>query len=234
MAGSIEFRAFKSHTGASHAAADLLASLLGSKLDEDPLAQTSLVVSGGSTPGPCFEHLSSKAMDWSRVTIVPSDERWVPSCNPDSNEGLIRRQLLQGQAQQAKVLSFFREGIEAEQAPRVIERDLRALQRSFSASLLGMGEDGHFASMFPDFVGLPEALDPKGKAQCIMVQTEGSPHRRISLTLSALLDSLAIVLLIFGQGKRAVFEAANTGGSGYPVESLLRYSRCPLTVIWAP
>jgi 6-phosphogluconolactonase len=234
MAGSIKFRAFKSRSAASHATADLLASLLGNKLDENPLAQTSLVVSGGSTPGPCFEHLSTKSLDWSRVTIVPSDERWVPSCDPDSNEGLIRRQLLQGQVGRAKVLSFFREGIKAEQAPRVIEQDLRALQRPFSASLLGMGEDGHFASLFPDFVGLPEALDPDGKAQCIIVQTDGSPHRRISLTLSALLDSLAIVLLIFGETKRTVFESANAGGSDYPVESLLRHRVCPLTVMWSP
>jgi len=234
MAGSIKFRFFKSRSVASHAAADLLAGLLANKLEEDLLAQTSLVVSGGSTPGPCFEHLSTKSLDWSRVTIVPSDERWVPPCDPHSNEGLIRRQLLQGPAGQAKVLSFFRAGIKAEQAPCVIERDLRALQRPFSVALLGMGEDGHFASMFPDFVGLPEALDPDGKTQCIMVQTDGSPHRRISLTLSALLDSLAIVLLIFGETKRAVFESANTGGSDYPVESLLRYTRCPLTVMWSP
>jgi 6-phosphogluconolactonase len=234
MAGSIKFRAFKSRSAASNAAADLLASLLTDKLAEDPLAQTSLVVSGGSTPGLCFEHLSTKPLDWSRVTIVPSDERWVPASNPDSNERLIRRQLIWGQARQAKLLPFFRAGVKAEQAPHVIEQDLRTLQRPFAASLLGMGEDGHFASMFPDYVGLPEALDPNGKAQCIMVQTNGSPHRRISLTLSALLDSLAIVLLIFGETKRAVFESANAGGSDYPVESLLRYTRCPLTVIWSP
>jgi len=234
MAGFIEFRAFKSRSAASNSAADLLASLLENKLDEDPQAQTSLVVSGGSTPGPCFEHLSTKSLEWSRVTIVPSDERWVPASDPASNEGLIRRQLLQGQAAQARVLSFFRDGIKAEQAPRVIEQDLRVLQRPFSVSLLGMGEDGHFASMFPDFVGLPEALDPAGKAQCVMVQTDGSPHLRISLTLSALLDSSAIVLLIFGETKRTVFEAANAGGSDYPVESLLRHTVCPLTVIWAP
>jgi 6-phosphogluconolactonase len=234
MAGLIEFRAFESRSAASLGAADLLASLLGNKLDEDPLARTSLVVSGGSTPGHCFAHLSTKPLEWSRVTIVPSDERWVPASDPDSNEGLIRRQLLQGQAGQANVLSLFREGIKAEQAPPVIEQDLRALQRPFSVSLLGMGEDGHFASMFPDFAGLPLALDPDGKAQCVMVQTDGSPYQRISLTLSALLDSVSIVLLIFGERKRTVFESANAGGSGYPVESLLHHTVCPLTVIWSP
>lgn len=234
MTGSIEFRAFESRLAASQDAADLLASLLRNKLDADPLAQPSMVVSGGSTPGPCFEYLSTESLDWSRVTIVPSDERWVPASDRDSNEGLIRRRLLQGQAGQAKFLSFFREGLKAEQAPRAIEQDLRVLQRPFSVSLLGMGEDGHFASLFPDFAGLPGALNPDGKAQCVMVQTGGSPHQRISLTLSALLDSQAIVLLIFGETKRTVFESANAGGSDYPVESLLRHAVGPLTVMWAP
>jgi 6-phosphogluconolactonase len=67
-----------------------------------------------------------------------------------------------------------------------------------------------------------------------MVQTAGSPHLRISLTLSALLGSACIVLLIFGEKKRTVFDAAIDGGSDYPIESLLQYVRTPLTVIWAP
>lgn len=233
MSGLIEFRAFKTRSEASSAAADLLASLLTAGLAKDTNAQASLVVSGGSTPGPCFDQLSTQVLDWSRVTVLPTDERWVPGNDPDSNERLIRSRLLQGKAGQGNVLPFFREGIEAKQAPRVIEQDLESLARPFNASLLGMGEDGHFASLFPDFAGLPEALDPHGKATCIMVQTAGSPHLRISLTLSALLDSACIVLLIFGEKKRAVFDAAIDGDSNYPIESLLRHIRTPLTVIWA-
>mgnify|MGYP001823629503 CR=1 FL=1 len=233
MTGLVEFKTFENRLAASHAAAALLARQLKGTLDEDPLTNASLVVSGGSTPGPCFARLSNKPLDWSRVTVVPSDERWVPAGDPDSNEGLVRRQLLRGPARQAQLLSFFREGIEAEQAPRVIEQDLETVPRPFIASLLGMGEDGHFASLFPDFAGLPEALDPGGVAKCVMVQTVGSPHRRISLTLSALLESSAIVLLIFGETKRRVFEAASAGGTGYPVESLLRHAGCPVRVMWA-
>jgi 6-phosphogluconolactonase len=97
-----------------------------------------------------------------------------------------------------------------------------------------MGEDGHFASLFPDFEDLQKALDPGGRAQCITVQTTASPHLRISLTLSALLNSRHIVLLIFGEVKRRVFEAANNGDSPYPIESLLHHARSPLTVVWAP
>jgi len=234
MSGLIEFRAYKTRSEASFAAADLLASLLRDCLTNDTKAQASLVVSGGSTPGPCFDQLSTEVLDWSRVTVLPSDERWVPGNDPDSNERLIRSRLLQGPAGQGNVLPFFREGIEAKQAPRVIEQDLESLVRPFSASLLGMGEDGHFASLFPDFADLPKVLDPHGKAQCIMVQTAGSSHLRISLTLSALLDSACIVLLIFGEAKRAVLDTAMNGGSNYPIESLLQHVSTPLMVIWAP
>jgi 6-phosphogluconolactonase len=234
MSGLLKFREFKSRSEASIAAAELLANLLRDGLAKDSKAQASLVVSGGSTPGPCFDQLSRQVLDWSRVTVLPSDERWVPGNDLDSNERLIRSRLLQGSAGQGNVLPFFRQGIEAKQAPRVIEQDLERLARPFNASLLGMGEDGHFASLFPDFAGLPEALDPRGKAKCIMVQTAGSPHLRISLTLSALLDSACTVLLIFGEKKRAVFDAAIDGGSDYPIESLLKNISTPLTVIWAP
>jgi 6-phosphogluconolactonase len=234
MAGLVEFRTFESRSSASLAAAVLLASLIRSELASNLYAQASLVVSGGSTPGPCFDRLSDEALDWSRVIVVPSDERWVPCDDPDSNEHLIRTRLLQRGSGEARVLSFFREGIDAVQAPRLIELDLHDIKRPFSASLLGMGEDGHFASLFPDFRDLKKALEPEGRAQCISVQTTGSPHLRISLTLSALLDSVHTVLLIFGHTKRRVFETASAGGSSYPIEALLHHVRNPLTVIWAP
>lgn len=234
MSDLIEFHSFESRSAASAAAAELLAGLVKTALTSEPAAQASLVVSGGSTPGPCFDLLSAEPLDWSRVTVLPSDERWVAADDADSNEHLIRRRLLQGRAQQGKVLSFFRTGVEAAQAPPLIEKDLAGLTQPFSASLLGMGEDGHFASLFPDFDGLKQALDPNGKAACVMVQTAGSPHLRISLTLSALLNSMHTVLLIFGEAKRNVFEAAIAGGSAYPIEALMHQTRKPLTVIWAP
>lgn len=234
MSGAIEFLSFDDRPTACTAAAELLAARIREALDSAPRAQASLVVSGGTTPGPCFDHLSGEALDWSRVTVLPSDERWVPATDPDSNERMIRQRLLRQRAEAGRVLSFFRADADAAQAPAQIEIDLQRVARPFSATLLGMGEDGHFASLFPDFAGLPEALDPGNSAACVMVRTAGSPHLRISLTLSALLQSTHTVLLIFGEAKRTVYEAARTGGSAYPIEALLRESRKPLTVIWAP
>ncbi|MGD9265450.1 MAG: 6-phosphogluconolactonase, partial [Lysobacterales bacterium] len=154
MPGSVDFHAFENREAASRAAAGLLAGWLDDALGRGLETSASLVVSGGSTPGPCFAQLSAKPLDWSRVTVVPSDERWVPAEDPASNEGLIRRQLLRDKAAPAQLLPFFRDGIDAAQAPGLIEEDLKAVPRPFSATLLGMGEDGHFASLFPDFAGL--------------------------------------------------------------------------------
>lgn len=234
MHGNIDFRTFETRAAASAATASLLADLLRDALDSEPRKEASLVVSGGSTPGPCFDLLSAESLDWSRVTVIPSDERWVPPTDPASNEALIRTRLLRGPAADGKVLPFFREGLNAAQAPEVIEQDLARLTRVFSAALLGMGEDGHFASLFPDFDGLQEALDPRSGSACTLVQTVSSPYLRISLTLSALLNSAHIALLIFGAAKRTVVETAMSGASAYPVEALLRQTRTPVTVMWAP
>ena len=234
MSGAVELLTFESRNAASAAAAGLLAELVRGALGAGPGARASLVVSGGSTPGPCFELLSREALDWPRVTVVPSDERWVLADHPDSNERLIRSRLLTGRAEAGRMLPFYRAGVEAAGALPLIEQDLSRLQQPFCATLLGMGEDGHFASLFPDFDGLQTALDPAAKNACTLVRTAGSPHLRISLTLSALLNTRHTVLLIFGEAKRAVYEAALAGGSAYPAEALLRHARAPLTVIWAP
>ena len=234
MPNLIEFRAFNSRSEATAAAAGLLVSLVGDVLDQGPATRASLVVSGGSTPGPCFDLMSATTLDWSRVTVVPSDERMVPPDHADSNEQLIRKRLLKDQASDGKFLPLFRTGADVSRVPLLVEKDLAKITQPLSAVLLGMGEDGHFASLFPDFDGLQQALDPNSKNSCTLVQTAGSPHLRISLTLSALLNCTHTVLLIFGEAKRGVFEAARRGGSAYPIEALLRLTRKPLTVIWAP
>ena len=228
-----DFRDCTSRQAASVAAAEFIANGLRESMAGSSRSQASLVVSGGSTPGACFDQLSTTPLDWSRVTVLPSDERWLPADQPESNENLIRTRLLTNRAHGGKILPFYREGIEAGQAPSMIERDLEIIALPFSVSLLGMGEDGHFASLFPDFEGLSGALDPGGTAQCITVQTAGSPFVRISLTLSALISSRHLVLLMFGEPKRRVLERAAEGGSQFPVEALLHHARRPLTVFWA-
>ena len=97
-----------------------------------------------------------------------------------------------------------------------------------------MGEDGHFASLFPDAENLEEGLDVDSSELSIPVNTAASPHPRVSLTLSALSRSDEILLLMFGDRKREVYEAAKQTANGYPVFHLLRQKRAPVYVYWAP
>lgn len=232
MSAGVKIQEFADRSAASAAAAALLAAALRGALEKSD--EASLVVSGGITPQECFLNLSRQSLDWSRVTIVPSDERWVESHNVSSNEHLIHTRLMLGPASAARLLSFYLEELQAEEAPEVIANGLNRLARPFACALLGMGEDGHFASLFPDFEGLEGALDPDNGDQCVVVKTAGSPYLRISLTLSALLDSNTVVLLFFGDAKRRVFEAAAAGDFTYPVAALLSQDKVPVTVIWAP
>ena len=232
MTAKPSFQEYANRATASRAAAELLDARLREDLGHR--ASASLVVSGGTTPESCFDLLSAAALDWARVTIVPSDERWVPAGDPGSNEGLIRSRLLRANAAAARLLPLYRSGLGPAAAPAAVERDLRALAQPFSGVLLGMGADGHFASLFPDFEDLPQALDPDAKTQCVVVHTAGSPFLRISLTLAALVRTPQIALLFFGDEKRAAFEAAAGGDARLPVAALLAQEAVPVAVLWAP
>jgi 6-phosphogluconolactonase len=228
----VRFTAFPDRLSASRAAADLLATSLRDDLGN--CGSGSLVLSGGTTPGACYELLSRQALNWERVQVVPSDERWVPADDANSNERLIRERLLQNAARGAGLIPLYRPGLEPAQAPAAVEHDLAGLGGPFSGVLLGMGADGHFASLFPDFAGLPQALDPAATTRCVVVHTAGSPFVRISLTLAALLKARRIAVLFFGGEKRTVFEAAAGGDDRWPVAALLAQKTVAVAALWAP
>lgn len=227
---SISFQEFPSRSAASQAAADSLSQSINSQWQDH--GQASIVVSGGSTPGECFDALSKRALPWSDVTVVPSDERWVSVTHTDSNEKLIRGRLLQNLATDARILPLFRQHASIASAVKLIETDLQAAL-PFASVLLGMGEDGHFASLFPDFSGLAQALNPENESLCTPVKTAASPYQRISLTLAALLQTQHTALLIFGQSKRMVFDQALSGDTLFPIEKLLQQLQSPMTIFWA-
>jgi 6-phosphogluconolactonase len=223
---------YYSREQASAAAAQRIANALSHRLANQKTA--SLVVSGGTTPAQCFAALAHADIDWSRVGVLPSDDRWVPGEHDDSNEKLVRSTLLVNGAARADLLAFYDGEISVEERAATLDKEIRFVPFPFACSLLGMGTDGHFASLFPDAENLDEGLDLESNTLCLPVRTAASPHPRITLTLAALSRSDEIVLLMFGAEKRTVYEKAKAGNARYPVTRLLRQKRAPVHVYWAP
>lgn len=209
------FRGFESRADAADALATVLSKRLAEAIEAN--GRASLVASGGSSPEATYQRLSACALDWSRVKVLPSDERCVPADSARNNLAMIRRSL----------------GVDAE----FIELNECAQISSllpFDVVLLGMGEDGHTASLFPSDPDIDAAL--ASESRVIQCRPPDAEESRISLTPRALLDAGAICLLILGSGKRARYEAARQPGCSaeYPVRILFQQRRVPVQVFWAP
>jgi 6-phosphogluconolactonase len=171
-----------------------------------PIAVT---VPGGSTPFPIMERLAAMPLDWRRVTVWPGDDREVPEDHPASNTGRIRA-LFEPAGAEVVALTVM------EQVPR------------FALAWLGMGADGHVASLFPNTD--PRADDPlKVRMLTPDPLPPEAPFDRITLTIAALLDSDSLMFVIRGAEKRALFEAAARGANDLPVARLLAAARQPVT-----
>ncbi len=176
--------------------------------------------------------LSRVPLDWQRVQVCLSDERWVPPDHEDSNEKLVRETLLVDQASSAQLLPVYADDVTPEQRCEVLQDSLPVLP--FSCSLIGMGTDGHFASLFPDAEQLELGLDVECGRLYVPVHTAASPHPRISMTLAGISRSDEVVLLFFGEEKLKIYEEARASTNGYPVSRLLRQKRAPVRLFWAP
>ncbi len=194
----------------------------------------SLVVSGGSTPQPFFAGLSRESLGWDQVTVTLADERWVPTEHEASNERLVRRTLITGKASKATLIGLKTPEETPEQGRKPCEQALAAISRPFDVVVLGMGGDGHTASLFPDAPELPAGLDLTSEDTCLAVRPPDAPHPRMSLTLKALLDSRRLILHITGEQKWQVYQRALQHGQAeeLPIRAVLRSGR--VEVWWAP
>jgi 6-phosphogluconolactonase len=196
----------------------------------------SLVVSGGRTPIKLFERLRTQRLDWSRVCVALADERWVEPSDPASNEKLVREHLLVDQARDARFLGL-KNGAPSPDLGAVSAWETFArVPRPFDMVLLGMGDDGHTASLFPGSPNLRSALNPAAAAGCVGMWSPTAPQARLSLNLTALLDSRRIGILIAGPAKWQTYQAATAAGAEdeMPVRTVLRQQRVPVDVIWCP
>ena len=195
----------------------------------------SLALSGGNTPKRFLQALSLQSLPWKDIAVTLVDERWVPESSERSNARLLRGNLLQGAAAEARFLPLYRNAPEPEQALLEIERDLASLPSPFDAVVLGMGHDGHTASFFPGGDRLAEALDPATTARVLPMRAADAGEPRLTLTLPTLLAAHHLYLHLEGAAKQRVLEDAVAGtgaGAGYPVRDVLRHATAPVQVFY--
>jgi 6-phosphogluconolactonase len=225
-----QIEAFPSREALYDAAASVLASALIDGVAKRGLA--GLAATGGSTPAPVYDRLATLTVPWDKVVVTLTDERFVPPSDPSSNEGLVRKHLLTGEAAKASFAPLYSDG--ADQAAVAAQAEAGVAKAlPFAVTLLGVGPDGHFASLFPDNPVLEAGLNPKSERTVIAVPP-GSPAPdlpRISLTFQALIQSSLIVLLVTGQAKKALLEGPVD--PALPIAAILNQDRAPVRILWA-
>ena len=158
----------------------------------------SLVVSGGSSPISIYEELSNIDLSWSKVFLTLVDDRLVDPDHKESNQKLLHNHFIKNKAQN---INFF----------PLTENFLSnsEFKKPFDVTLLGMGEDGHFASLFPDMINQNEAFDLNASPKILITPPQGNPLiPRITMNLTLIMESLNIILLVKGKAKQNIFEKA--------------------------
>jgi len=190
-----------------------------------------LVVSGGSTPKGLFACLAASDLAWSKVTVLLADERWVADDHDDCNERMVREHLLTGKARDAQLLSLITGYPDTAANLAIVNQQLADIG-AFDVVVLGMGLDGHTASLFPDAPELTEGLETSEPA--LMTSPQAAPHARISLSRKRILDTRYGVLHIVGEDKLAVMNDAIASDDpfAYPIVNFLACSN-PFAVFFA-
>ena len=197
-----------------------------------------LALAGGRTPFPAYRALAASDLDWSRVTAMPTDERCVPHDHAACNLRGLREAMVTAHGLALEPLTT------ADGDPDASEAAARTMLArhagAFDVVLLGMGEDGHTASLFPGAPQLGAALDPTRADGAVRIDPDPlppeAPFPRISLTASRLLRARCIILAITGHAKRAVLEQAlaDADPRRHPVAAILHAPGATVQVHWSP
>ncbi len=216
----ISERRFEKVEAAALALAEDIAEQLRIAISERGVA--SMAVSGGRTPVHVFPTLAAADVDWRKVYVTLTDERWVEPEHKDSNEGLARRLLLVNRASKASFI-----GLKTERGADQTEEELKEMPWPLDAVFLGIGEDGHIASLFPgdrDWEAAP--------GHCVAVAGTETRQARISLTPRALLDCRKIFIILSGTPKAAALESAKLSGptNQIPLRLVLHQNLVPVSI----
>jgi 6-phosphogluconolactonase len=220
------------------ALAEALAAQIGKKLQAaiDARGEATLTVSGGKTPVLLFPALSAVEIDWSKVTVMLVDDRFVPPVSERSNERLVREKLLQKAAAKARFIGLYSDAQSVEAAASSADARLRNFPFPPDVVVLGIGLDGHTASFFPDAGNLDALLDPGAAEAVLPVHSATAGEPRLTLPLARFIDAPFVTLHIEGSGKRDVLMSALGAASGTapPVAAVFRHAANPVQIFWAP
>ncbi len=186
--------------------------------------RASLFVSGGSTPVQLFKSLSKSDLPWAKIDICLVDERWVTPAHQDSNEHLVKTHLLQNRAAAANFTGMWNSASTASEGEEKCTENLKKIESPFDVLILGLGNDGHTASLFPGAERLGQATDMNSGKTCLAITPVTAPHERMTLSLPAILNSKQIFLHITGQNKKDVLEQALKNGPAeeMPIRFIVR------------
>lgn len=197
-----------------------------------------LALAGGGTPMPVYRRLAEASLDWSKVQLVATDERWVDHEHPASNSRAMREAF--AMADRVNILSL----VPPSAGPRASEATARAALASvpdpFDAVLLGMGSDGHFASLFPNNPALQAGLDPQNPDDALVVHPDPlppeAPFARVSLSAARLLRTRRLLLAITGTAKREVLARAQARPDPVrlPISAVLHDAAAQIEIHWSP
>jgi 6-phosphogluconolactonase len=193
--------------------------------------EAAIALSGGRTPIPLFQRLSETALPWSSISVTLADDRWLPTDQADSNAGLIEQHLLQHEARQARFISLWQAGKTAQEAEADCAQRLSALPERLDMVLLGMGNDGHTASLFPCAQELEHALETE--QPCAAVTPTSAPHARMTLSAKRLLASRERILHLKGADKLETLQNALLDDD-IRIMPIRLFLRQPLTIYWSP
>jgi 6-phosphogluconolactonase len=237
MSNKIDLHSFSNRDILTTELATTITAILNQGITQN--GRASLAVSGGSTPVQLFECLSNMDIPWQNVEISLVDERWVVPVDPDSNEHLVRKHLLQNRAKAANFTGMWNSAKTASKGEEKCSAQLQKIHRPFDVLILGMGGDGHTASLFPGAARLPQATDMNSGKICMGIAPVTAPHERMTLTLPAILDSKQIFLHITGQNKKDVLEQALSGGPAeempirFILQNLAQKPKMNFSIYWA-
>lgn len=198
--------------------------------------RASWAVSGGSTPAPLFAAMQNEPLPWAEIDVALVDERWVPFDNPRSNEAFVATNLIGGNACGVHLVGMKTGARNPNQAVDEVNSRYRNMKQPFDSILLGLGADGHTASLFPGAKGLDKAFDPAADT-CVALtavrsEITGDEIERMSLSAKAIASAPHVVMMITGAEKKRVLESALEANSHLPAGQLHKLK--PFDVYWAP